>query len=131
MQIVPHEQLGELRFDGDEGAWRVRVQCPSGPIEFLIGGGREPDGGLLAHASELVSSSAAFMVQIRKYLEQEAARYEPRQDEVRSLRLDKVCLFWPKRPNDGMLYFTNANNDGKVWRCDYVDRKPQSLGFDA
>jgi hypothetical protein len=49
--------------------------------------------------------------------------------EIRQLRLEFVGLLWPDRPNDGLLYF-NGPNEYRVWRCDYISRKPQILGFD-
>ena len=51
-------------------------------------------------------------------------------DEIRQLAIQDVCLFWPDRPDDGMIYFKGPD-EFKVWRCDYVARKPQGLGFDS
>jgi hypothetical protein len=41
-----------------------------------------------------------------------------------------VCLFWPERPNDGMLYFKGPD-ETRVWRSDYRNRLAEGLGFDS
>ena len=30
-----------------------------------------------------------------------------------------------------MIYFDGADTAERVWRCDYVARRPQGLGFDG
>ena len=131
LAVVHDEHLGELRFDRDDGAWRARVACPGGPLGFLIAGDRTPDAALLTHATDLVVASESFIATVRAFLDEEARLDAGRSQEIRGLQLEDVCLLWPKRPNDGMLYFASPRNDGKVWRCDYVDRTPRSLGFDS
>ena len=44
--------------------------------------------------------------------------------------LEGVCLFWPDRPDDGMIYFQGPD-ESRVWRCDYVSRKPRGPNFDS
>jgi hypothetical protein len=50
--------------------------------------------------------------------------------EIRQLVIEDVCLFWPTRPDDGMIYFKGPNAF-RVWRCDYIGRTPVALGFDG
>jgi hypothetical protein len=50
--------------------------------------------------------------------------------EMAELTIEDVCLFWPDRPNDGMIYF-HGPDETRVWRCDYVNREPRDLGFDS
>lgn len=45
--------------------------------------------------------------------------------------LEEVCLFWPERPNDGMLYFKTENETGRLWHSDYRNRTPVGLSFDS
>jgi hypothetical protein len=123
--------LGTLKFDPEVGAWRSSVTVPSGRIKFLIGGDIEPDARLRSHATEIASSADAFLRRIREYLEREAVRDVRWADHVRALALEEVCLYWPKRPDDGMLYFSGPDEDHRVWRCGYVEREPQRLGFDS
>jgi hypothetical protein len=37
---------------------------------------------------------------------------------------------WPDRPDDGMIYFDGPGTEERIWRCDYVGRRAQDLGFD-
>ena len=127
VRVLEDPNLGTLRYDADLDGWRCKV----GDIKFHISGDLEPDIGLRAHAADIVHSPDAFLRRVRDFLEREAAQ-EPRwAKEVRSLTLDEVCLFWPKRPNDGMLYFAAPEDDGRIWRCDYIKREPIGLGFDS
>jgi len=123
--------LGTLTFDPEVGAWRSSANTPFGRIKFLIGGDSEPDARLRSHATEIASSAEAFLRRIREYLEREAVRDVRWSDHVRGLTLEEVCLYWPKRPDDGMLYFSGPHEDRRLWRCDYVKREPQRLGFDS
>ena len=69
---------------------------------------------------------------ISEFLAEEARRVKHLKQfahEIEQLRIEDVCLFWPKRPNDGMIYFKEPDRY-RVWRCDYVGRKPKGLGFD-
>ena len=43
---------------------------------------------------------------------------------------EDVWLFWPDRPDNGMIYF-QVPDESRVWRCDYVSRKPRGPGFDS
>ena len=66
----------------------------------------------------------------REAREMEGARQPRPAEEIRQLTLESICLFWPDRPDDGMLYF-DGPDEYRVWRCDYVDREPRALGFDS
>jgi hypothetical protein len=39
-------------------------------------------------------------------------------------------LFWPHRPNDGMIFF-DGPDECRCWRCDLIGRVPVGLGFDS
>jgi len=122
--------LGELKWSEDEGEWLAPV--PSDPsVRFQIGGEQQPDARLLKHATDIAASYPAFQHMVRQALVAEVAHFDAfYTDEIRNLRLESICLFWPKRPDDGMLYL-EGGRDGRVWRFDYVARKPAGLGFDS
>jgi hypothetical protein len=111
--------LGTLSFDPEQCAWRTSVEVQSGRIGFVVGGTTEPDARLLAHAADIARSGDAFLQSMREYLSAEAERDERWRHQVRA------------RPDDGMLYFSGPDRQERVWRCDYVKRKPQQLGFDS
>jgi hypothetical protein len=99
--------------------------------QVLIAGSEiEPDPNLLAHAREIASAPREFHETIREFLTAEASRFRGLEQEVQSLKLDEVKLCWPKQLGDGMIYF-DGGRDYRVWRCDYIDRAPRSLGFDT
>lgn len=122
--------LGTLVFDRELECWTTKVDTPSGPIGFEIGGERAPDERLIAHAVDIVGRPAEFMVMVVGFLGTEAMRDPRLSGEIRQLTLESVCLRWPKHPDDGMLYFSSPDED-HLWRCDYVKRTPQGLGFDS
>jgi hypothetical protein len=69
---------------------------------------------------------------IQEFLQKEADQVKVLRrfaGEIRQLKIEHISLFWPKRHNDGMIYFRGPDKY-RVWRCDYVDRKPKGLGFD-
>jgi len=124
-----HPVLGKLVYVPDVAAWR----CTGGPgsFGFLIAGRTEPDRKLLAHAADLRQQSDRFLELVNRFLVREAAKQPRWSDEIRLLTLQEVCLLWPRRPNDGMLYFSSGNESGRLWRSDYINRKPVGLGFDS
>jgi hypothetical protein len=126
---VHDDVLGQLTYDPRERWWVATVSVPTQPLTFYIGG-EEPTPALVAHARDIVGNFEQFQTLVREFLDVEAARFKTGAQEVRSLTIESVCLFWPKRPNDGMIYFSAPNED-RVWRCDYVGRKPVGLGFDS
>ena len=124
--------LGRCIPDREEGWWRAHVEVGGHKLGFILGGDSEPDSRVLAHAREIVADFAFFERRVRDFLQKEAAAAgDPTgADEITHLQLEDVCLFWPDRPGDGMLYFAGPEN-GPVWRCDYVRGVFQSLGCDT
>lgn len=125
--------LGELRLSQDADWWEGKITVEGKSVGFKIGGRGKPDQKLLDHAYDIVRSFSAFEHMVADFLASEArdvkclGRFA---DEIRQLTIEDVCLFWPKRPNDGMIYFQGPDQY-RVWRCDYVSRKPRGLGFDS
>ena len=88
---------------------------------------------LLAHAADILRKRDAFVAAVSQFLKEEAEKIRsPRsyRDEIEGLKIDRVCLFWPERPDDGMISFSGGR-DYRLWRCDYVARQPKGLGFDS
>lgn len=130
--------LGRLAYDASAASWHGRTDVGGVTLSFTFGLGPSKSGSpapaLLAHARDIVAEGSLFHDRITDFLEREARPLpEDVAHEVRSLGLDDVCLFWPERPDDGMLYFTvpGATEQDRVWRCDYVGRRPCGLGFDS
>jgi hypothetical protein len=127
--------LGNLTLEpSDQQWWEVQLILGSRPVTFAIGGDQEPSGVLLQHARDIVATFPVFEARITAFLAHEAqqayARHANLASEARALRIEGINLFWPDRPEDGMIYFTGAA-EGRVWRCDYVGREPRALGFDS
>jgi len=124
--------LGPCVPDQEERWWRASAEVSGRKIAFTLGGDLEPNPALLAHARKIVGELDAFERRVVEFLKQEAAGFKDSEGraEVEGLTIDDVCLFWPDRPDDWMIYFTGPT-DERVWRCDYVDGRCQSLGCDT
>ena len=120
--------LGTLRL-AEEDWWEATVAIECRNLGFKIGGDSEPDEILMVHARDIVRSFAEFDRMLVEFLASEALRMPGAADEIRQLVIEDVMLYWPERPDDGMIYFKGPDKY-RLWRCDYVGRKPQGLGFD-
>jgi hypothetical protein len=130
---VSDSVLGELRLSDDADWWEGSVEVDGKRVGFNIGGKGKPDAKLIAHAHDIVSTLPEFEQMVSAFLADETrtdkqlARFA---DEIRQLTIEDVCLLRPDRPDDGMIYFKGPD-EFRVWRCDYVGRKPRGLGFDS
>ncbi len=120
--------LGTLRL-AEENWWETTVAVADRSVGFKIGGESKPDSALIEHARDIVRGFAEFNKTVCEFLAMETRRIPGAADEIRQLVIQDVMLFWPKRPDDGMIYFKGPDKY-RVWRCDYVGRKPRNLGFD-
>ena len=130
---VTDSVLGELRLSDEAAWWEGRATIGSKTVGFMIGGEGKPDARLIAHAHDIVRSLPEFEQSVSEFLAGEARTVKHLTrftDEIRQLTIEDVCLFWPDRPDDGMIYFKGPD-EFRVWRCDYVARKPRGLGFDS
>jgi hypothetical protein len=51
-------------------------------------------------------------------------------DEIRKLRVYRVALMWPERPDDGEIELRTSFDTDRMWSCAYLGRKPAPhLGF--
>ena len=128
-KVVHDPVLGELQLNEDATWWESVVGLSEQAITFQIGGEGEPDAALLAHAYDIIGRFGEFQRVVADFLNEEASRSRYWADEIRQLEIESVSLFWSKRPNDGMISFCGPD-EYRLWRCDYVDRKPTGLAFD-
>jgi hypothetical protein len=120
--------LGNLRFI-ERNLWGAHLTIAGKRMGFSIAGHTQPSSALLAHARDIVQNFENFENMISTFLAEEARRIEMTPNEIGELEVAEVILCWPEKPNDGMIYFSGPE-DVRVWRCDYINRKPQNLGFD-
>lgn len=122
--------LGQLK--AGESGWTVSLTLGQDSFELIIGGASEPSAALLAHAADIVNDYDSFKKAVQDCIESESRDYpEDVKTEMRALEIDKVALFWPDRPDDGMIFFRGAEDAIRLWRCDYIARKPTGLGCDT
>ncbi len=125
--------LGTLMWSEDDEAWVWSSAHAGVGFDFQISGTPEPDEALLAHAADILRKRDAFVAAVSQFLKEEAEKIRSLRfyrDEIEGLKIERVCLFWPERPDDGMISFSGGRNY-RLWRCDYVARQPKGLGFDS
>jgi len=122
--------LGPIEFDEQEEAWVAHPTAGGQTLRFVIGGDKEPHQRLVAQAESIVSEFDDFHARIRGFLRREAASRPMLAQEIEQLEISHICLFGPERPNAGMIFFSSSDRF-RVWHCDYVNRVPESLGFDS
>ena len=133
--LPPHEPfqdalLGEL-LPGEIG-WTVELNKADDSYSFSIGGDSHPSAPLLDHAREIFNNYESFKRIVKECLEAETRDYPADvKEEVSRLEIDDISLFWPDRPNDGMIFFRGPHDYIRAWRCDYIDRRPVGLGCDT
>ena len=93
---------------------------------------RRPDAALLAHAHDILNDLDSFRKAVRDCIESESRDYpEDVKTELARIEIDNVSLCWPDRPADGMIFFRGPSDSERLWRCDYIARKPTGLGCDT
>ena len=124
--------LGLLSWSQDDEAWHSRTDHRDAGFAFQITGTPQPDAALVRHAADILQKKEEFVLSVQHFLAAEAAvsRLSAFKAEIAGLKIERVCLFWPDRPDDGMIYF-DGGSDGRVWRSDYISRVPKGLGFDS
>ncbi|MCB1227740.1 MAG: hypothetical protein KDK99_18120 [Verrucomicrobiales bacterium] len=125
--------LGTLTWSEEDDAWVSSATHSGVDFEFQISGTPEPDKTLLSHATDILRRKDEFTAKVLAYVKSEGETVRSLhsyRDEIAGLRIERVCLFWPNRPDDGMISLSGGR-DYRQWRCDYIARKPQGLGFDS
>jgi len=131
--IIVDPILGSLSWSKDDEAWLSSPEHGGIGFRFEISGTPQPDESLLRHAADISQRREEFVLSVQRFLSEEAAsvrHLSPFKEEIARLRIERVCLFWPERPDDGMIFF-DGGHDYRGWRCDYIGRTPKGLGFDS
>jgi hypothetical protein len=128
---VEHPVLGVLKYDESVDAWRCVVPSDPSSLGFLVAGKNTPDERLLAHAVSIVEGAAGFFAAVQEFLVSEAIKQPKWANEIEGLKVQEICLFWPRRPDDGMVYFATPTEVGRLWHADYIKRRLVGLGFDS
>jgi hypothetical protein len=129
--LVEHPSLGTLTYDESSDAWRCVVRLGSSSLSFRMKGQNAPDDRLLAHAASIAEDAPAFLASVNTFLASEAIKLPKWAEEIGSLKVKEICLFWPSRPNDGMLFFSTPTDVGRYWHADYIERRLVGLAFDG
>ena len=99
-------------------------------FRILIAGEQHPHLLLLAHARDIFTSPETLVADVQPLLKAAAEELPEAAHEILGLQIESVVLMWPDRPEDGMIYFEGPATEERIWRCDYVERRPRDLGFD-
>jgi hypothetical protein len=125
--------LGTLSWSKEDEAWLSSPEhCDLGFV-FQVTGTPQPDESLVRHAADIAKKKEEFVRSVQRFLSEETSsvrHLSAFKEEIAGLKIERVCLFWPERPDDGMIFF-DGGRDYRGWRCDYVNRTPKGLGFDS
>jgi hypothetical protein len=127
---IHDDALGKIDFNTDERVWQTTTGSDGDRWRICIAGKSRPDERLLHHARDIARRPDIFHSMVTEFLRSESSQFPGAESEVLSLRVESLNLFWPDRAEDGMIFF-EGGHEGRVWRCDYVNRKPSALGFDG
>ena len=141
VQEVQSERLGPLRYSVDDDAWLTDRNAARLAFDFYIAGSedpdalrREPDKGLIAQAEMVDANQDAFVAEVMAYVASEGASkrmHRGWEQEIAGLRVETLCLFWPKKPREGQISLSGGLQF-RLWRCGYIDGHPGGgLAFDS
>ena len=122
--------LGLLEWDGEEEAWAINLSQPLAGFRILLAGEESPDSRLVAHAREIAAAPEKLLAEVESLIRKTANEIPEAAGEILGLKIESVALWWPDRPDDGMIYFDGPGEHERIWRCDYVGRRAQDLCFD-
>jgi hypothetical protein len=128
-----HPVLGTLKWSEEDEAWITSPEHNGIGFALQIAGTPRPDESLVRHAAEIVATRDEFVRSVERFLSDQMSSVRNLgafREELGRLKIERVCLFWSERPNDGMIFF-EGGRDHRIWRCDYVGRNLQGLGFDS
>jgi hypothetical protein len=131
--VIDDPDLGPLVWSRDSKAWVSSPTHRQIGFAFNIAGVPLPDPGLVQLAKSIVVGKDEFTSSVRSLLssESKSSRYEePFGKEIVGLKIESVCLFWPDRPTEAMVFFEGGGED-RGWHCDYADGVATSLVFDT
>ncbi len=139
--VVANDVLGSLVYSKDDECWMTAEDSTHLPFRFFIAGNWaeehmsiSPDQRLIEHAESIARAPDQFLREVEAFIRTEvAARRHLKgwEHEVSQLKVSALNLAWAECPNDGMIEFAGTN-EYRLWRCDYIGRKPAGmLSFDS
>ena len=138
---VENNTLGTLVYSDDDKAWLIVPESGKLRFGFYISGSEDftapvqgPDPVLVKQAEAVALAQDQFVAEVMAYVQAECKgnrMHRGWESEIADLRIETLCLFWPKRPRDGQISFSGGRNY-RLWRCGYLDGKPGGgLAFDS
>jgi hypothetical protein len=138
---IDNDVLGPLEYSSDDEAWLARESSGRLQFGFYICGSDDfstptqmPDPALVRQAECVALDQDRFVADVMAYVREESRTkrlHKGWESEIAQLKIETLCLFWPKRPRDGQIYFSGGANY-RLWRCGYLDGAPGGgLGFDS
>src|SRR5262245_44029491 len=98
---VMHPTLGQITYSEEEETWISDPAHASLGFRFHIAGEEAPAAALVSHVESVARDPLAFRKMVSTFLDAEAERLKDRDDIVRNLKIEMLCLFWPDKPDDG------------------------------
>ena len=127
---VEHPILGKLTYAGEDENWGKHVALAGQEFRLSVGGEQEPDPVLLSRAAALQADLPTLLGNLPAFLEEEARAMPHLAEEIRSLAVADVAVWWPKQPDAVMIWF-NGPSEERIWHCDYSGGALKTLAFDC
>lgn len=121
--------LGTVAFDTEEQLWTSTVQIDGQAFKVNIAGVSSPDPSLLELARRVAEDARAFRQRLSSFLTQQGALANDTAGELSQLEMESLNLFWPDRPDSGMVFFREGSA-GQIWHCDYINGEFGGLACD-
>ena len=133
--------IGRLVFSDDQEFWISEKLDKCNGVKFIVSGDWsaekviiEPSRELINTAESIARNYPSFERSVELFLASEITR-EPSllsfRQEIETLKVSSICLFWPERPRDGeILFSSNIDSNRRLWACALADGAPtSSLSF--
>ncbi|HEV7404430.1 MAG TPA: hypothetical protein VGO11_15930 [Chthoniobacteraceae bacterium] len=134
IRSIDDPAIGRLLYSDDDEAWLSDPALSPCGFGFCIVGDWEaenieirPAAALLEHAAQLAAAPQALVESVRQLVQAQLRTeksLEPHRGEVEKLRLYRVDLPWPERPNDGEIELRTSFDSKRMWHCAYLGRQP-------
>ena len=134
VRSVTHPVIGTLIYSDEDEAWLTDPKMAAYGFGFCISGEWDEDiaeirpaAALVEHASEIASQPEAFAESVRAFVKsqlQTVMALAVDRNEIEELRVYRVALMWPTRPDDGEIELRTSLDSDRVWHCAYTGRKP-------
>ncbi len=134
VESVAHPVLGLLTYSEDDDAWLTDPSLAACGFGFYIAGEIDkndqiyhPSPALIEHAASIASNPGPLVCLVEQFIVsqlqgvRDLTRYR---DEVEQLRIYRIDLMWPDRPDDGEIELRTSADSEQMWGCAYIGRKP-------